>query len=815
MVAQDKKAFADVAVPALRLDPLTYSVPQRFIEDIDAGCRVLVPLGRRRAAGIVVGFPEKPRIGDCRPIEDMLDPYPLLPADLLRLTRWVADYYLSSWAEAIRAALPPGLSGVSQRSVRRTGVPVPEDQALSATELGILEALPAGRSMTVRGLERRMEKSGLQHALGRLERRGLLTLEQELDAAPASVRMEKWITVKTPVPAEALAKMRKRAPKQARVLESLAAAGGEMKRTDVDADSQVLKRLASAGWIEVWEEARAGETMEGPEPEAPDVVVLNSRQMEAVARIREGLESGLFSPILLHGVTGSGKTRVYLEAVGRCLELGRAALVLIPEISLTPQAVQRYRGAFGGRVAVLHSGLSRGERFDAWRRIREGEATIALGPRSTVFAPLKRLGLIVVDEEHDSSYKQDDPAPRYHARDTALVRGRMTGCTVILGSATPSLESYANAQLGRYALCELPERARAVPMPSVEVVDMTETIRAGTGPVFSPVLLQKIRTRLQSDEQVILLQNRRGYAPTLRCGSCGHVDKCPHCEISLSFHRGERRMRCHYCGYQRPPLVKCPSCGGATLQYRGAGTEKIEEELGALFPGALLIRMDSDALRRKGAHARALSLFGSRKSSILLGTQMVAKGHDFPGVTLVGVVSADTGLHFPDFRSAERTFQLLTQAAGRAGRQGRRGEVVIQTLSPGHPVLEFAQRHAFREFYDWEMKQREELHYPPYGRIVLVGFRGPNEKQVMEAAVSFTGRAGRPAAVQILGPAPAPIPRLKNEYRVQVIFRIEKVFDPDGAIIRHLVRKMLAAHRAANPAKQVRLSVDVDPSDMM
>jgi primosomal protein N' (replication factor Y) len=690
-----------------------------------------------------------------------------------------------------------------------------DETGLSDLERAVLAALRPGEKVSSRTLEKRIGQANLRYVLNRLERMGLVGQEQEFDSAGVQAATEKWISLKSePQPGD-LERMRKRSPRQARVLERLIELGGEIRRSELDMDASVLRRLQDAGRIEVWEEERLRDAYASMDIAVPGPVSLTPQQTGVVQRIREGMDTGRFSPFLLHGVTGSGKTQVYLESVRHCLEMNRTALVLIPEISLTPQAVQRYRGAFGGEVAVLHSAMSRGERFDAWRRIRAGRARIALGPRSAVFAPLERLGLIVVDEEHDGSYKQNDPAPRYHARDTALVRGRLNACTVVLGSATPSLESYANAKAGKYTLCELPERIDRIPMPSVEVVDMKTVPRLSGIPVFSPLLAKKIRERLANGEQAIVLQNRRGYAAYLRCRDCGQIDRCPHCEISLTFHRAERRMRCHYCGFQRPPTDACSSCGGATIQYRGVGTEKIEEEIRSLFPEARLVRMDTDALRKKGAHAKAVSDFEGRRGDILLGTQIVAKGHDFPGVTLVGVVSADTGLFFPDFRSAERTFQLLTQAAGRAGRKDRAGEVVIQTLSPDHPILRFTRTHAYLDFFEREIRERRELQYPPAGRIILRGFRGPQEDRVKKAAVQFAQGLNVGTGMDILGPAPAPINRLKNEYRYQVVIRAGKNSDPDGNLARDTVRKGLSKYMDASGHRNVRVKVDVDPQDMM
>jgi primosomal protein N' (replication factor Y) len=475
--------------------------------------------------------------------------------------------------------------------------------------------------------------------------------------------------------------------------------------------------------------------------------------------------------------------------------------------------VARYRGAFGNGIAVLHSGMSAGERHDSWRKIRDGSCRIALGPRSAVFAPLRNLGLIVVDEEHETSYKQNDPAPRYHARDTAVMRGFLLGCPVLLGSATPSLESYSNALAGKYTLLRLPERVDGIPMPTVLVCDSRETRK--DNPYLTPVLGQKIEERLARSEQTILLLNRRGYASFLQCGSCGAIETCPHCAISLTFHSQNRLLKCHYCGFSKPAQDACPACGGSRMKFRGMGTQRIEEEIRAAFPKARLVRMDLDTTRRKGAHARIVSGFGKKESDILLGTQMVAKGHDFPGVTLVGIVSADTGLYFPDFRSEERTFQLLTQAAGRAGRRAQTGEVVVQTTAPDHPVILFSQKHDYEGFYHWAVEQRRELGYPPFGRLVLAGFRCADENRASEAAQFFFDSTDFGSRVERLGPVPAPLSKIQGQYRFHLIFRESRKIDPSGKWLRDRLRKAMQFFKNTARFRNVRMHLDMDPTDML
>jgi primosomal protein N' (replication factor Y) (superfamily II helicase) len=813
MHAPSPHPYVDVVFPAPPQRILTYSVPDIFREDLRPGHRVLVPLGRRRVAGFAVAFRDDPPVSEIKPIEDIMDPDPLFSEELLRLTRWVSDYYLAPWGETLRTALPPGLAGTSQLLIERTEGGMPGAR-LTGHEKAVLECVSPGRKVRLSDLEKAAGEKNLRHLVNRMEASGWVRLTHIMETG-YSIKTEKWVNLRKEPSDEDLAALGKRSPRQAKILAALLEAGGEIRRSDLETDAAVLARLESAGWIEVWEEEVSRDEAAAEDRIEAGRFDLTGHQSEAVRRIRERMESRAFHAILLHGVTGSGKTQVYIEALRHCLAMGKQALILIPEISLTPQAVRRYRSGFENDVTVLHSRQSRGERYDAWRRLKEGGSRIALGPRSAVFAPLSQIGLIVVDEEHEPSYKQNDPAPRYHGRDTALVRGQMAGCTVILGSATPSLESYANATAGKYVLCELPERIDRIPMPSVTLIDQKEAAAGTESRIFTPPLIRSIRDRLAAAEQIILLQNRRGYASYLRCGACGHIETCPNCEISLTFHSTDLRMKCHYCGYQRPPADACPACGGASVQYRGTGTQRIEEEIGLLFPGAKVLRMDFDTMRKKGAHSRVVSDFENRTGDILLGTQIVAKGHDFPGVTLVGVVSADTGLMFPDFRSFERTFQLLTQAAGRAGRRDKTGEVIIQTLSADHPVLQFVRTHDFAGFFAWEMKQREELGYPPFGRLALVVFRGRKCDQTEKAAVQFAGFIDPHRRFEVLGPAAAPFARLKGDYRFQLIFRQPKARDPSGKILRESIRKALSDFLLMHPQKDIRVHVNVDPSDML
>ncbi|HSU53988.1 MAG TPA: primosomal protein N', partial [Candidatus Dormibacteraeota bacterium] len=530
---------------------------------------------------------------------------------------------------------------------------------------------------------------------------------------------------------------------------------------------------------------------------------------------------------LLHGVTGSGKTEVYLQALARALELGKGAIVLVPEISLTPQTVERFKARFSSGplqtlVAVLHSHLSAGERHDEWHKIRQGRARIVIGARSAIFSPVEPLGLIIVDEEHEHTYKQEE-APRYHARDVAIMRGQMEGATVLLGSATPSLESYYNCKRGKYKLLGLPQRADDKKMPHVRIVDMRQSVRKGRGiPIFSPQLHEAIAQRLERREQTILFLNRRGYASSLQCPLCGFVAGCPNCSISLTYHRHEQRLRCHICGHSEQAPAFCPNtkCRNPGIRYAGLGTEKVEETLVKLFPHARVKRMDSDALKRKDDFRRILSDFRVGRIDVLVGTQMIAKGLHFPNVTLVGIVYADLTLHQPDFRASERTFQLLTQVAGRAGRGDVEGEVFVQAFTPFHPAIQCARRHDFEAFYEQEMEFRAQLKYPPLSRIALLTLRGRNEDKVQFSSEhlkkelekkfgsSSDGKAKASAFPDLVlsGPAPAPLSRAETFYRYQIMLRVQK--------ISSLSKQLAQLTQEINLPEDVRLTIDIDPVNL-
>jgi primosomal protein N' (replication factor Y) len=744
----------EVALPLPMAQTFTY----RLDGEVAPGTRVQVPFGPRRLVGWVVGeAPSVPSGARVRPVHRVLESTPSADADLLRLARWVADYYVSSLGLVLRTALPNPLAdaGANPAKTRRV--------------LRLTRELPS------------------------------LTLREEVFG---------------------------RAHRQRECFEQVEAAGGAVpvsQLTDQGFSYAVINGLPERGVAEIVEErvdrdpfADVSPTETGPLP------ALTSAQGAALAPLLDAArgDGGTF---LLRGVTGSGKTRVYVELLRQVVaEQGRGAIVLVPEIALTPQTVDRFRSRFGDDVAVLHSALSEGERYDAWRMLRTGQRRIAVGARSAIFAPVGDLGAIVVDEEHESSYKQGE-APRYHAREVAIMRARMSGAVCLLGSATPALESWANAARGKFTLLELPERVEGRPLPDVRVVDLRESARkeggngsgggrppGPAGRVLSEPLAAAVRDRLERGEQTILLLNRRGYASFVQCRSCGHVWQCDRCNVSLTYHRTRRRLICHYCFREEAPPRRCTECGSEDLSFRGLGTEQVERVVTETFPRARVARMDVDTTSAKWAHHEILGRVGRREVDILLGTQMIAKGLDFHHVTLVGVINADVGMNLPDFRASERTFQLLTQVAGRAGRGDRAGEVLIQTALPSHYAIERALEHDYPGFAERELEERREPPYPPHIRLANVVVSGTEEVRVQEAAEALAGwtadavRTLGGGAVSLLGPAPCAIDRIRDRWRWHFLLR-----SGSARRLGALCRALYAEHGTGTGA--IRVMVDRDP----
>ncbi len=741
-----------------------YAIPPELAGQVDVGSRVQVPFGPRKVLGCVTGLAEESAYANLKPILKVIGAQTLVTPKVLQLARWIGEYYCCAPETALKSVLPEAVrrekSGWREQLYVRALPETAEAPKLAKRQSDVWRIVQQRRELPLREL---LELAGTTAAtVRRLEDKGLVSVTSEISERDPYSREHILPTQPLPLNHE-----------QAKALTAIKAAmDGEIKvepTKNGDAKSSAGSANSAASMV-----------------------------------------------FLLHGVTGSGKTEVYLQAIAHALEQGKGAIVLVPEIALTPQTVERFKARFSSGplrtlVAVLHSHLSAGERHDEWHKIRQGRARIVIGARSAIFAPVEPLGLIVVDEEHEHSYKQEE-APRYHARDVAIVRAGMENATVILGSATPSLESYHNCRKGKYHLLEMLERADDKKMPLVRVVDMRQAVRKGATPIFSPQLKDAIANRLERKEQVILFLNRRGYSTSLLCPLCGYVAECPNCSVSLTYHRQEQRLRCHICGHDKAAPKVCPteSCRNPAIRYSGLGTQKVEETLAKLFPHARIKRMDSDALKRKEDYRRILGDFRTAKIDVLVGTQMIAKGLHFPNVTLVGIIQADLALHQPDFRAGERTFQLLTQVAGRAGRGDVEGEVFVQTFTPFHPAIQFARRHDFPGFYEQELEFREQLKYPPINRVALLTLKGRNEEKVKFAATHLIKllqkSLGDSKGLSIVGPAPAPLLRAETFYRYHIMMR--------SPGMSGLSRRLAAVIEPLSLPEDTSLAVDIDPVNL-
>jgi primosomal protein N' (replication factor Y) len=831
-------AYCDVALPVPLDQTFTYAV-NGHVPAI--GARVLVPFSGQRLMGVVVRVHDDPPLAEVeiKPVQQVLDDAALLPEELMQLAKWIAQYYVAPLGEVLRGMMPLAAEvrrqfvyriaeagrrvlyeGAQKGSSRCSRLPA-EDQNREYAVLNYLEDGHAAKAAALRSATQARKA-----LLDGMVRKKWLT--REAMAEERDARRTERVAVLV-----ADARIPKLNDNQTAILAELAAAGGRMRVADLrelHVPASTLATLVKRGLVAIEdapEDFRLGGLPASGKKHAHEHA-LNEAQMEALASIAAATAQGGFRPLLLYGVTGSGKTSVYFAAMQRALDAGKSALLLVPEIGLTPAMAGQMFAAFGAQVALLHSGLTPDERAEQWHRIRRGEARIVVGTRSAVFAPMANLGLILVDEEHDSSYKQEE-TPRYHGRDVAVMRAKFNAAVVVLGSATPSLESWANSERGRYARIEMLTRVMDRPLPTVELVDMrVEFKQTGKEEIFSRQLIAETRATLDRGEQAIILLNRRGYSFTVLCRSCGEKIECENCAIAMTFHkqphrepppgaelhhhaRAGDRLQCHYCGFRRSVPQRCPKCESEHLYYLGAGSQQGEERLGEIFPGARIGRMDRDTVRGRHDLERLLARLHSGEINLLVGTQMIAKGHDIHGITLVGVVGCDHSLSMPDFRAAERVFQLMTQVSGRAGRGELPGRVVVQTYYPDHYAILAASKHDYQSFVDRELKYRRWLHYPPFGVLanVLV------QSQKLEEAVAWSSEIGKwfqkagPEGVRVLGPCTAPIARIKGTYRFHLILKAASRKALNAAL-----RAMLAhADDAGVPRRN--LVVDVDALRLM
>lgn len=755
----EREMLISVALPVPVFEPYTYEVPEDLEERVTRGCRVVVPVRGRREMGVVLGPGELKAGIKVRKIIGAPDESPAIDEHLLKLCEWIADYYAEPIGMVLRTALPVALTGAAR--------PMPPQKTRRVAEIATRLPTLVERDKTFARAKKQRELYELLESLG--------------GSAPVELLLER-----------------------------------------MSFNPPVLKGLVDRNLVAVRDEVVARDPFAARERDKAPGHAPTMQQKFAIGQLRRGKSGEVF---VLHGVTGSGKTLVYLELLKSLVdESDKGAIMLVPEIALTPQTVNRFRAVFGDRVAVLHSALSDGERYDAWLALKRGEKRIAVGARSAVFAPIRDLGAIIVDEEHESSYKQGE-SPRYHAREVAIVRAREQGAVVVLGSATPSLESWSNARSGKYRLLSLPERVGGGTLPPVRVVDMrvpkgyeppkTQTAESIARRVISEELEQRIRQRVERKEQTILLLNRRGYSSFVQCVQCGEVDSCPNCSISLTYHRAPERLICHYCRHTEEPRESCRRCGGRMLQQRGLGTQQVERILVERFPKLRIARMDVDTTSGKWAHAQILDRVAKGEVDVLLGTQMIAKGLDFPNVTLVGVIDADVGINLPDFRASERSFQLLSQVAGRAGRGPKGGQVIIQTRVPSHHAVQCAVDHDYERFVNQELGGRADPAYPPHVRLANFVFSGTREdataQLAMDAADKLRGMLGRrsDSDVDIVGPAKCPVERIKNRWRWHFMAKSRNAAQLT-AVCRYIAEKL-----DIPSAGEMRVTVDRDPVSLL
>jgi len=826
--------YAEVAVPIYIRQTFTYRLPGDLAERAQVGCRVLVPFGKKFLTAFIVDLHPEPQLDvletDIKDIEELLDESPIITPEILELTHWVADYYFAPWGECLRAALPSGAISISEQvlSLTDAGRAAIRSGRLTQSKLEALESLSSAEFVETRQFERSVPRPKATALIRQLTREGLITVSQRIADARMKPRLQNVVKLteqghaphteqNEPATTNSRASKRKELnEKQKRVVEILSSRTDEIPFGELlesaDVSSSVVRTLEKRGVVEVFAREVRRDPLAHIAPNNGAQITLNAEQQLALDQIVASIGEKQYKTFLLHGVTSSGKTEIYLRAMHEALNRNHSALMLVPEISLTPVFSRRLRAQFGESVAILHSSLSDGERGDEWQRIRRGEARVVIGTRSAVFAPLKDLGLVVVDEEHEGSYKQDE-TPQYHARDTAIVRAVKAGAVVVLGSATPSLESFYNAQAGKYAYLRLHTRFGDRALAQVETVDMREVFkRHGKAQTLSDELKNAIADTFARREQAMILLNRRGFSSFLLCRSCGLAVQCPNCDVTLTYHRYNSSLQCHYCNYIRPVPRNCDACEGEYIHYVGLGTEQLEAILKEMFPDMNIARLDRDTTRRRGSMEQVLMEFADGGIDLLVGTQMIAKGHDFHNVTLVGVVSVDVGLALPDFRAAERTFQLLTQVAGRAGRGHRPGRVIIQTYHPEHYSLISARNQNYEEFYRHEINFRRSMHYPPFSALINVLVHDKDRDRASSTAADVARELrtfGKESGIRILGPAPAPLSRIRNEYRFQVLIK---------ALSRSRAREALdlAMDRVtADGHNQRSISIEVDPMNLM
>ncbi|MEX0928349.1 MAG: primosomal protein N' [Balneolales bacterium] len=808
--------FADIAFPTAVRRLFTYRIEAGDQAAAEPGMRAWVPLRSRMAIGMIVNIHSTKPDFETKSIKKLLDDQPVLTTEMIKLTEWVHKFYYASWGETIQAALPAGLNFVAEAEIRVVAGR-PDAVSVKKAEQEIIDSILENdkQRYLLSEASKRWGQTG-SAIIKRLISKGILEVWEEprLRVGPKMETLWQW---KNGAPAAGVPaspdEPGKKSPKWVQALYALREARLPATRAYLlehsELTSYTLKKIVEEGYLEAIR-VPAAEVKPPYEFDPAKIKQLNVIQQKILAPITGSIEQNEFANYLIYGVTGSGKTEVYIHALKKAVDMGKGGLILVPEIALTPQTVKRFYQIFGDSIAVLHSRLNDRERYDAWKALREGRKKIAIGPRSAVFAPVQNLGLVMVDEEHDSSYKQEDPAPRYHARDVAIMRAWQNNAVVVMGSATPGMVSLRLTMKGKSTLLELPGRHAAAELPLVKILDLKQYRNAMQGSLAIPLYLD-IKQALVRNEQVILLYNRRGFASYLHCKDCGHIAECPHCSVTLTYHKYKNHLRCHYCGFSRYKFQTCGQCGSADVEEKGSGTQKIEEEMSGHFPQARLLRMDQDTTTGKHDHEQILKKFGEGQADILIGTQVVAKGLDFPDVTVVGVVNSDTELAFPSYRSGERMFQMLSQVAGRSGRGSKAGVVYLQTTQPEHPAIVSAQKHDYKSFARQEMHFRKALLYPPFSRLLKIQFKSAHEQIIARVAEVFSDclrEAGNNAPV--LGPAPSAVMRIQKNYIWECYLKLRP--ETGAAGVERMLDNafMLYDRQKPDKASRVRITVNMD-----
>ncbi|MEJ5261179.1 MAG: primosomal protein N' [Ignavibacterium sp.] len=820
--------FAEVVFALPFRKSFTYEIPTELKKFVKEGVRVVAPFGKRTLTGFVIKVTKTTNVKESiKPIREVLDDEPIFNKTTLKFYEWLSEYYLCSLGEALKLLVPHGTEVESKRKIAIDKNYVVQlllrEQKKNTLRYKILSELSTREQITFASLQKAVGKKNIYSQIRALVEEGAVSVIDEIEGAKVKPKKLKYVRLSKDVKEiySSLPELDRKSPKQVKLLLILIEAKGKsvpvaelLHKTETS--KAALDSLAKKGFVEIFEKEVDRRYKEHYEEQHQEFV-LTEQQKKVLDEISPKIQQSVFQTYLLHGVTGSGKTQVYIELAKIALEQNKSVLILVPEISLTPQITSRFYNNFGELVAVLHSRMSAGERFDSWRRIHKGKSRIVVGARSALFAPLNNPGLIVVDEEHDASYKQQDMIPKYNARDSAVVLGSIHNCPVVLGSATPSVESRYNAEIGKYKLLTLPLRIDNATLPQITLVNVNAERKKGRmDNIFSRTLLDKIEDRLNKKEGVIILQNRRGFSTQIYCEDCGEIEMCSNCSVPMVFHINKNTIQCHYCGLEKSVPAVCSNCGSINIKYFGTGTERVEDELQFYFPQAKISRIDSDSITKKSYLSNLLLSFGKGEIDILVGTQMVSKGLDFSRVTLVGVISAETTLWLPDFRADERTFQLLTQVAGRAGRSKIAGEVIIQTQNEKHFALQKVLQNDYEGFYKREIADRERMAYPPFTRLALIETKDKSDLKAKGAAIDFRKVLKKyEKHLKISEPTTALIYKLKGFYRYHILIKSLRKTDPSGKLLRKAVLEAFSEFNRLSRYKDVKLFYDIDPQSIM